>query len=141
MPAIMSNTGKAMVGAVALTLGAIGAAQLAFGRDVTDGIPALSAIPYLSTVSETDVNRERKTDRAPRVTTAAAPTQTVAVQLNGFADTTIVMRIPLMLDPRNVSPTPLLTTSDPQKHAVACEAMVSVLTDVAKQLPPGRCVT
>jgi hypothetical protein len=131
----MSNTGKGLVGALALTLGAMGAAQLAFGRDVTDVIPSLSA------VSDTAVNREGKTDRGPRVTTPAAPTQTISVQLNGFIDTTIVMRIPLTQDARSSSPTPLLTTPDLQKHAVACEAMVSVLTDVAKQLPPGRCVT
>lgn len=135
MPYAMSNTGKGLVGALALTLGAMCAVQLAFGHDVTDGIPSLSDM------SDTAVNREGKTDRAPRVMTAAAPTQTVSVQLNGFADTTIVMRIPVIQDARNPSLTPLLTTSDPQKHAVACEAMVSVLTDVAKQLPPGRCVT
>jgi hypothetical protein len=134
MPYAMSNTGKGLVGALALTLGAMGAAQLAFGRDVTEGIASSSA------VSDTAVNREGKTDRAARVTTVAAPMQTIAVQLNGLAATTVVMRIPRMQDPRNFS-TPLLTTSDPQKHAVACEAMVSVLTDVAKQLPPGRCVT
>jgi len=129
----VSNTGKGLIGAVVLTLGALGAAQLAFGRDVTDGIPSLSA------VSDTSVNRNGKTDRAPRGMTAAAPTQTVSVQLNGFADTTIVMRIPLIQDARDSSPLPI--SSGPQKHAVACEAMVSVLTDVAKQLPPGRCVT
>jgi hypothetical protein len=135
MTCAMSNTGKGVIGVLALTLGAMGAAQLAFGHDVTDTVPSLSAL------SDTAVNREVKTDRAPRVTTALAPTQTVSVQLNGFADTTIVMRIPLTQDTRNSSSAPLLFTSDPQKHAVACEAMVSVLTDVAKQLPPGRCVT
>jgi len=135
MPYAMSNTAKGLVGAVALTLGALGAAQLAFGRDVIDGIPSSSA------VSNTAVNREGKTDRAPGVTPVAAPAQTVSVQLNGFVDTTIVMRIPLMQDARVPSATPLPITSGPQKHAVACEAMVSVLTDVAKQLPPGRCVT
>lgn len=135
MPYAMSNTGKGLIGVLALTLGAMGAAQLAFGHDVIDNIPSLSA------VSATAVNREAKADRAPRAMTPVAPTQTVSVQLNGFADTTIVMRIPLMQDARNPLPTPLLTTSDPQKHAVACEAMVSVLTDVARQLPPGRCVT
>jgi hypothetical protein len=130
----MSNTGKGLAGVLALTLGAMGAAKLAFGHDVT-GIPSLAA------VSDTAVNREGKSDRAPRAVIAAAPTQTVSVQLNGFADTTIVMRIPLTQDARNLSPTPLLSTPDPQKQAVACEAMVSVLTDIAKQLPPGRCVT
>jgi len=135
MPYAMSNTGKGLIGALVLTLGAMGAEQLAFGHDVTGGTSSLSA------GSDTVVNREGKTDRALRAVTPVAATQTVSVKLNGFADTTVVMRIPLMQEPRNSSPTPLLTTSEPQKRAVACEAMVSVLTDVAKQLPPGRCVT
>jgi len=130
----MSNTGKGLIGALALTLGALGAAQLAFGHDVTDAIPSLSSL-------STAVNRDAKSDRAPRIVTAAAPTQTVSVQLNGFADTTIVMRIPMLQDAHDTSVPLLLNTSAPQKHAVACEAMVSVLSDVARQLPPGRCVT
>ena len=135
MPFAMSNTGKGLIGAFALTLGAMGAAQFAFGRDVTTANPSLIAVSYSA------VNRDGKTDRAPRVMSAAEPTQTVSVQLNGFSDTTIVMRIPLMQEGGNSSPPPLLTTSGPQKQAVACEAMVSVLTEVARQLPPGRCVT
>jgi hypothetical protein len=31
--------------------------------------------------------------------------------------------------------------TEDQKAKVACEPVVSVLTDIAKRLPPGRCVT
>jgi hypothetical protein len=135
MPNAMSNTGKGVIGAFALTLGALGAAQLAFGQDLATGFQSFSG------VSNYDVNRTAKTDRAPRVTTPASPMQTISVQLSGLTETSVVVRIPVTQDERDVTPTPLLTNSAPKRPTVACEPVVSVLTDVAKQLQPGRCVT
>ena len=128
----MSNRGKALIGALALTLGGLSAAQLAFGHDLSDRLqPSASA----------DVNRSGKTDRAPRVTAPAVPTQTISVTLSGLRDTSVAMRIPLTPDTRTSAPASLLITSTPPKPAVACEPVVSVLTDVAKLLQPGRCFT
>jgi len=135
MPNTMSSTGKGITGAVALTLGAFGAAQLAFGQDLAGSIQSLAAI------SNYDVNRTTKTDRAPRVTTPAAPMQTISVQLSGLTETSVVVRIPVTQDDRESPPTPVLSTSAPKRPAVACEPVVSVLVDVAKLLQPGRCVT
>jgi len=53
----------------------------------------------------------------------------------------VAMRIPLTPDARTSAPASLLITSTPPKPAVACEPVVSVLTDVAKLLQPGRCFT
>jgi|tagenome__1003787_1003787.scaffolds.fasta_scaffold20045903_1 hypothetical protein len=131
----MSNTGKGLTGALALTLGALGAAQLAFGQDLAGSFPSLTG------ASKYDVNRTGKTDRAPRVTTPAMPMQTISVQLSGLVDTSVVVRIPVMQDERDSTPISPLTNSAPKKPAVACEPMVSVLTDVAKLLQPGRCIT
>ena len=136
MPWAMSNTGKGLTGALALTLGALGAAQLAFGQDLAGSFPSLTG------ASKYDVNRTGKTDRAPRVTTTPAmPMHTISVQLSGLVDTSVVVRIPVMQDEREPTPIPPLTNSAPKKPAVACEPMVSVLTDVAKLLQPGRCIT
>ena len=41
---------------------------------------------------------------------------------------------------RNAPPAPAVSKA-PVGRTVACEAVVSVLTEVAKQLPPGRCIT
>ena len=131
----MSNTGKGVIGALALTLGASGAAQLAFGQDLAGSFQSFGA------ASKYDVNRSAKTDRAPRVTTPATPMQTISVQLGGLPETSVVVRIPVTQDDREVTPTPILTNSAPKRPAVACEPVVSILTDVAKQLQPGRCVT
>ena len=130
----MSNRGKAVIGVLALTLGGLGAAQLAFGHDLSD---------RMQSTASADVNRSGKTDRAPRVTTPAVPTQTISVILSGLTDTSVAMRIPLTPAARPAAPSSpsLLITSTPPKPAVACEPVVSVLTDVAKLLQPGRCFT
>jgi hypothetical protein len=41
---------------------------------------------------------------------------------------------------RNTPPAPTVS-KQPVGRTVACEPVVSVLTEVAKQLQPGRCVT
>jgi len=135
----MSNTGKGLIGALALTLGALGAAQLAFGQDLAGSFQSFTSVS--NSVLNHDVNRAAKTDRAPGVTTPAAPMQTISVQLHGVTETSVAVRIPMMQGDHDATPTPLLTTSAPKKPTVACEPVVSVLTAVAKQLQPGRCVT
>jgi hypothetical protein len=142
MPDAMSNTGKGLIGALALTLGALGAAQLAFGQDLAGSFPSFTSESNTSvSMLNHDVNRAAKTDRAPGVTTPAAPMQTISVQLHGVTETSVAVRIPAMQGDHDAAPTPLLTTSAPKKPTVACEPVVSVLTAVAKQLQPGRCVT
>jgi len=130
-----SNSGKRFIGALALTLGAFGAAQLAFGQDLAGGFQSLTG------VSNYDVNRTAKTDRAQGVTAPATPMQTISVQLSGLTATSVVVRIPVTQNERESTPIPPLTNSAPKRAVVACEPVVSVLTDVAKQLQPGRCVT
>lgn len=139
MPNAMSNTGKGGIGALALTLGALGAAQLAFGQDLADSFQSLTSAS--NSVLNHDVNRAAKADRAPGVTAPAAPMQTISVQLHGLTETSVAVRIPLLRGDQNSAPEPLLTTSAPKKPAIACEPVVSVLTEVARQLQPGRCVT
>jgi hypothetical protein len=46
-----------------------------------------------------------------------------------------------MAQARNGSSAPALTRSGDRKMMVACEPVVSVLTEVVRLLQPGRCVT
>ena len=59
--------------------------------------------------------------------------------------TSVLVRVPVVKKPeteaRNRPAAPSLFNSGGSKRTVACEPMVSVLTEVAKQLQPGRCVT
>jgi hypothetical protein len=125
----MSQIRKAIFGslAVALTLGAV---QLAFAHDLIGGRQATAAAP------ETGVNRAAKADRAT-VPVSPMQTQTIALRLKEVADTSVLVRVPV---PSRPVP-PSMTKSRDTKTAIACEPPVSVLTEVAKLLQPGRCVT
>jgi hypothetical protein len=116
--------------AVALTLGAV---QFASGRDLPG--------PQQTPAPETTINRTAKADRAARVAAPAIPTQTISLRLDGLSATSFLVRVPLAQEARSNSPVPAVTRSGGRKPAVACEPVVSVLTEVAKQLQPGRCIT
>lgn len=133
----MSYLLKAILGAAAVSL-SFGAVQLASGHDLTSGLRAFSGAP------KHDVTRAAKADRAGPARPSAAPERTISLRLDSLSDTSILVRIPLAQDARSTTPpTPpsLLLKSGEGKSMVACEPVVSVLTNVAKQLQPGRCVT
>lgn len=133
----MSYLLKAILGATAISL-SLGAVQLASGHDLTSGLQAFSGAP------EHELSRAAKADRAGPARPSAAPERTISFRLDSLSDTSILVRIPLAQDARNTTPTippSLLLKSGEGKPMVACEPVVSVLTNVAKQLQPGRCVT
>jgi hypothetical protein len=134
----MSRLTIGILGAIALSLSA-GAAQLALGRDLSQLKPQVK--PRQSSLDvEISVNRGTKADRAMKAPVSAAETRTVALQLNGFSDTSFLVRVPIA-DGLGKPQSPPVTTPGNQRPKVACEPVVSMLTDVAKQLQPGRCVT
>jgi hypothetical protein len=134
----MSQLSNRILGAsaVALTFGAV---QFASGRD----LPTLHAnVLQKSGAPEAAINRADKTDRAVGAGASAMPTQTVALRLDGFAATSFLIRLPVTSVARNTAPAPfVIKSSGDRKRTVACEPVVSVLTEVAKRLEPGRCVT
>jgi hypothetical protein len=142
----MSKLSKGIFGtiAVSLTLGTLGAVQLAAGRD-------LAAVQYSSGNSgavntSAAINRAAKADRADgAVGSTAAPTRTISLRQDVLADTSVLIRLPAGKETdkeaRNGSPAPSSMKSQARKATVACEPPVSVLTEVAKRLEPGRCIT
>ena len=132
----MSQLTKTVFGAVALSL-MLGAVQFASGRDLNLQTAGTAADP--SGTSPATINRVAKADRAPRVATSTVAMRTVALPLNGLPDMSVLMQVPTV----RVSGTSgsLLAKPGTVTKTVACEPMVSVLTDVAKLLQPGRCVT
>ena len=134
----MSQISKVIFGALAISV-ACGAVQLAFGHDLTGMGQAASAAP--ETVG---VNRAAKADR-DAIKPASAQTQTFALRFNGMPDTSVLVRMPAakesVREEAGDRPAPSMMRSGDRKTAVACEPVVSVLTEVAKLLQPGRCVT
>jgi hypothetical protein len=123
---------KGILGAAALSL-MLGAVQLASGHDLTAPLQALSG------KQGEVVNRAGKADRAALLAPARA-TQTVGFSVSGVAATSVLVRIPLHQEARE-GRTPLpLVKSGQGKPMVACEPVVSVLTEIAKKLQPGRCL-
>ena len=131
----MSHTVRGMLGAVAISL-TFGAVGFASGRDLTGGLQALGH------PQPTGVNRAAKADRVTAFRAPFAPTRTISFKLAELADTSILARIPLAVEAHsNAAPASLLMKPGAHKPAVGCEPVVSVLTEVAKRLQPGRCVT
>lgn len=140
----MSRLMMGISGALALSL-LSGAAELARGRDLSSiagnrapiaDMLSLSSPP--SSEGTPAVNRDSKANRTAGPTGSPASTRTVSLKFDAFSNTTFLVRIPVAVanPPVTSAPgKPLL-----RRPMVACEPVVSVLTDVAKRLPPGRCL-
>jgi hypothetical protein len=128
--------------------------QLASGHDLTGGL--LTTTPDNANPDNANrVNRSDKADRAATASTATSilnvvPMKTVSMQFSQFAGTSFLLRLPVMPSGATdvadeTRPAPSLLIKDSKqgesKRPIACEPMVSVLTEVAKRLQPGRCVT
>jgi hypothetical protein len=134
----MSRLITGVWGAIALSL-TFGAAQFALGRDLPEAtqdhaLPEPTSLP-LSSVG--GINRAAKSDRIVNAVGSPAQMRTISLQLDGFSDTSFLVRVPVASGAGNPS-SPGATNRKPM---VACEPVVSLLTEVAKLLPPGRCVT
>ena len=134
MPQISRGVLAAAV--ISLTLGAI---PLAAGRDLSLG-KQIAALNSLGT-SAAAINRAAKADRSAGATQSGLPTRTISLQPNGLPATSVLVRVPVAQAARNGSPASWLLKSGDRKVTVACEPVVSVLTEVARQLQPGRCLT
>lgn len=128
----MSKLFSGILGTLAVAL-SLGAAQYASGSDLVGLARQSAAVAPQAAI----INRDGKADRAG-LPANALKTRTISVSVDGLSATSILVRVPLARhEARN---TPVLT-KQPVTRTVACEPVVSVLTEVAKQLQPGRCVT
>jgi hypothetical protein len=128
----MSQTSRAIFAASAVTL-TLGVVPLAAGRDLTGGV-----FHRLQTTSTAPaINRATKADRATVVASTGGPTRTISLHLDGLTDTSVLVRIPVAQAGRSAPE----WTKPGNDRPVACEPVVSVLTDIAKRLQAGRCVT
>jgi hypothetical protein len=139
MATLSSGISKGILGAavLSLTFGAV-----AWGRDLVQH-SAVNRSVQADPGTSASVNRGAKADRVA-VGTSGLQTRTVALRLYDRADTSVLIRIPAAREVRNearsTAPS-LLIKSGENKPTIACEPAVSVLTEVAKRLRPGRCIT
>ncbi|MFB6447785.1 hypothetical protein [Bradyrhizobium tunisiense] len=140
----MSQIYKVFLGAIAIAT-TLGAAQLASGHDLADRWQAVADIPSHGSTSapSQNVNRAGKADRLADIKPAPVPVRTVSMRLNDLANTSVLLRVPAVIETGNAK-LPMLLQNQKKvrnKPTIACEPMVSSLTEVAKLLQPGRCVT
>jgi hypothetical protein len=133
----MSQKIRAIVGAAAIAL-TLGAVPLAAGRDFSAGGPTGQ---HLKGTPARSVNRANKADGPVRVSHLGTPMQTISLQLSGFSNTSVLVRMPAAPIARSGSSVPSSMKPETAKQTLACEPVVSILTEVAKLLEPGRCVT
>ncbi|MDA9532823.1 MULTISPECIES: hypothetical protein [unclassified Bradyrhizobium] len=140
----MSQIQKVFLGAIA-TVATLGAVQLASGHDLAGRWQAVADTSSRSAnfAPSHNVNRAAKADRIAVTKPAPAPTRTVSMRLNDLADTSVLLRVPAVIETGNAKPPVLLQNQQKvrTRPTIACEPMVSSLTEVAKLLQPGRCVT
>jgi hypothetical protein len=153
----MSYIRKGILSAVAVTL-SLGAAHFAFGEDLTVGM-RIAGIP------DQGIDRSGKTDRAPVLAEPVAPTHTISIHVDRVPGTSVLVRMPVAHDEEGAkdqgratqgnassgsanpkaapegNAVPAAQQAKDPRRTVACEPVVSVLTDIAKHLQPGRCIT
>ncbi|TMJ22391.1 MAG: hypothetical protein E6G93_06875 [Alphaproteobacteria bacterium] len=155
----MSQISTAIFGAMAVSL-TVGAVQFASGHDLTGGLGTSLGTSLgnglvntglvntglgtsgtgAAATAPSGINRAAKADRAAAAVASSSPTRTISIRLDSLADTSVVIRIPVTAELRNAPASPALTTPA-DRELTACEPVVSTLTEVAKLLRPGRCVT
>jgi hypothetical protein len=115
--------------------------EIASGRALDRRAPDDARLQTGATFATT-VDRSTKTDR-DQINLSSAEGRTITFQHPDLPSTTVALRLwetagaakgrPVLKDRKAPAGKP--------KQAVACEGVVSVLTEVAKQLEAGRCVT
>ena len=144
----MSNiriSGKAsgIVAAAVVSL-SFGAIQFALGRDLASAgrdVGLSQDATSQEATNENGVNRVAKSDRADMRSSTVAPSRTISVHLDGLDATSILIRLPARLAEDRPASRLAKDPVNARKSTVACEPAVSVLTEVAKRLQPGRCIT
>jgi len=137
----MAKIFHAVLGVCAVTA-SLGVAQLASGSD----LGALTQVSHqqapnqmvIDQSTDVSVNRASKSDRGGALR-SADNSRTISFQVVG-QELSVAVRVPAERRGEARSLRPNQPAAAP-KRMVACEPVVSVLTDIAKQLQPGRCLT
>ena len=115
--------------------------EIAAGRALDRLVPNDASLQTAKEIAVTGINRSAKRDRGG-VSPSAHEGRTITFQHPDLPSTTVALR--LWETAAAKSRPALRAKKGPDarpKQAVACEGVVSGLTEVAKQLEAGRCVT
>lgn len=145
----MSYLTSGTLGAVAAVM-ALGAVHLEVAAGNDRLAPDLRGDASLMIPARTDDGNINGVDRSTKGDRASAPSaqggMTLSFKVPSLPATSVLIRIPAGETANALRKAPAVTLGSnkaPSSNArpIACEPVVSVLTPVAKQLQPGRCVT
>jgi hypothetical protein len=116
--------------------------EIASGRALDRFTPDDARLQSRTALVATAVNREMKGDRS-MVSPNTTEGRTIVFQHPDLQSTTVALHLRESVSAaRNRPPSKeKKAPAEKAKQAIACEGVVSALTDVAKQLDAGRCVT
>lgn len=124
-----------------------GAIQYASGNDLSGsslrGTLSARDVAIPAVAFEPVVNRTAKSDRDTTPATLNDG-QTLSFKVHGLTDTSVLLRMagqPTKAQPERPVSTKAIPIESKPRRTVACEPPVSMLTEVARSLQPGRCVT
>ena len=126
-----------------LALGAVHL-EVSAGNDLLGPVQrgdASVTVPARAEAIVINVDRSAKGDREAVATPVGGVT--ISFRVPGSEDSSVMVRMPSgdAADARKAPASTVGKGSSAGSRPVACEPVVSVLTAVAKQLAPGRCVT
>lgn len=120
--------------------------EIASGRGLDRPPPGDARLVTGTTIAVTGINRSAKRDR-DKVSLSDTEDRTITFQHPDVPSTTVAVRMretaraAKRRPDLNGTPKARRPPAAKSRQTVACEGVVSALTDVAKQLEAGRCVT
>ena len=116
--------------------------EIASGRALDRPVPNDATLQAGPVIAATGVNRSAKGDRA-EISASSVEGRTITFQHPDLPSTTVALRLWETVSSAKSRPTSIgrLAPAGKPRLAIACEGIVSMLTEAAKQLPAGRCVT
>lgn len=116
--------------------------QIASGRALDRFVPNDASLQTGATVATFAVNRDAKSDRG-EIAANTAEGRTIVFQHPDMQSTTVALHVWEAANAARKTPAPQdgKPAAEKNRPAIACESPVSVLSEVAKQVEAGRCVT
>ncbi len=119
--------------------------QVASGNDLDTFGARYGDAALFAPGSAPQINRESKQNRDVVVVPTKEVLRTVSIHVDQLAHTSVLIRVPAdrlgeSVSPSSQRPAKLDSKTSPRR-IVACEPVVSALTEVAKLLDSSRCIT
>lgn len=142
----MARILASVLGVAAATLALSGAhLEMASGNDLNSFGARHGDAGMIVPGSAPEINRAIKGDRDMVAAPAKQMLRTVSIQVDQLAHTSVLVRVPADQVRSDSAPEtitkPAKQNTPAKRKMIACEPLVSGLTEVAKVLDSGRCIT